>query len=138
MLAVQYKIADALYPLFVDDPSMFLYPANGGGGPSRVTAISGAFRPFGAFNASAPSPSSLPAPPGGNWDRPGDYLNRASTSQGKFRHNLGGRGEHYESKPFSPSAKKTYFFLGLPSSADPPTCPPTSFTIVILPFFPCV
>ncbi|CAO3660445.1 unnamed protein product [Umbelopsis ramanniana] len=81
MLAVQYKIADALYPLFVDDPSMFLYPANGGG-PSRVTAISGAFRPFGAFNASAPSPSSLPAPPGGNWDRPGDYLNRVSTSQG--------------------------------------------------------
>lgn len=82
MLAVQYKIADALYPLFVDDPSMFLYPANGGG-PSRVTAISGAFRPFGAFNASAPSPSSLPAPPGGNWDRPGDYLNRVSTSQGE-------------------------------------------------------
>ncbi|KAG2184146.1 hypothetical protein INT44_009161 [Umbelopsis vinacea] len=82
MLAVQYKIADALYPLFVDDPSMFLYPANGGGGPSRVTAISGAFRPFGAFNASAPSPSSLPAPTGGNWDRPGDYLNRVSTSQG--------------------------------------------------------
>lgn len=81
-LAVQYKIADALYPLFVDDPSVFLYPTNGG--PSRVTAISGAFRPFGTFNAATatPSPSSLHAPPGGNWDRQADYLNRVSTSQG--------------------------------------------------------
>ncbi|CAM0138199.1 hypothetical protein VKS41_001438 [Umbelopsis sp. WA50703] len=79
-LAMQYKIADALYPLFVDDPSIFLYSTNGG--PSRVTAMSGAFRPFGAFNAIAQSPSSLPGPPQGNWDRQTDYLNRVSTSQG--------------------------------------------------------
>jgi hypothetical protein len=111
MLAVQYKIADALYPLFVDDPSMFLYPANGGG-PSRVTAISGAFRPFGAFNASAPSPSSLPAPPGGNWDRPGDYLNRVSTSQGEpeisFYTIWGGV---YESTSFQPICQKNLLFF---------------------------
>lgn len=79
-LAVQYKIADALYPLFVDDPSIFLYSTNGG--PSRVTAMSGAFRPFGAFNATAQSPSALPAPSQGNWDRQADYLSRVSTSQG--------------------------------------------------------
>jgi hypothetical protein len=84
-LAVQYKIADALYPLFVDDPSVFLYSTNGGS--SRVTAISGAFRPFGTFNATAApttSPNSLPAPPG-NWERQSDYLNRVSTSQGEWR-----------------------------------------------------
>jgi len=84
-LAVQYKIADALYPLFVDDPSVFLYSTNGGS--SRVTAISGAFRPFGTFNATAApttSSNSLPAPPG-NWERQSDYLNRVSTSQGEWR-----------------------------------------------------
>ncbi|CAO0800702.1 unnamed protein product [Mucor circinelloides] len=78
LLAAQYKIQEILYPLFVDDPSVFLYatalhnPINA----SRMNGLNGyRTQQYSSFNSSSspstatPNASGLNSTPPTNWDR---------------------------------------------------------------------
>jgi hypothetical protein len=68
-LAAQYKIQEILYPLFVDDPSVFLYATalHNPMATSRMNGLNGyraQQQPYHSFSSGQST-----ATPGSNWDR---------------------------------------------------------------------
>lgn len=94
LLAAQYKIQEILYPLFVEDPSVFLYattlhnPINA----SRMNGLNSyRTQQYGSFNSSsspsnatggaAPNASSINPTSPANWDRHNSDSNTSSKSR---------------------------------------------------------
>ncbi|KAG2231379.1 hypothetical protein INT48_007504, partial [Thamnidium elegans] len=79
LLAAQYKIQEILYPLFVDDPSVFLYATalHNPMASSRMNSLNTGFRNQQHFNNSGSSYSGNGGP---SWDRHNTTTSPTSTS----------------------------------------------------------